>query len=132
MYQYGVNINKGMLDELYKKYNERLKSAEKIVYSEIEKYSDKIEEYKLKHPDNKLEDPINIGSPLQLSILFYEILGYKTKAGKGTGVSELEEIGTDLTKAMLEYRKMSKLIDAFLISLDKRGEYISNNILKIA
>jgi hypothetical protein len=27
---------------------------------------------------------------------------------------------------------MSKLIDAFLISLDKRGEYISNNILKIA
>ena len=122
MYQNGVNINMEMLNQLYRKYNERLKIAEKQVYEEIEKYSDKIDAYKIKHFNNKLSDPINIGSPTQLSILFYNILDYKTKSGKGTGVEDLEEINTDLTKALLEYRKMEKLINAFLIALPKQIE----------
>ena len=117
MNRYGVNINTVMIKELYEKYNEKLQQAEKIVYQEIDKYKDKIDEYKLKHFNHKLSDPILISSPAQLSTLFYEILGYKTASGKGTGVDELEEIGTPLTKALLSYRKMSKLIDAFLIAL---------------
>ena len=69
-----------------------------------------------------MDDPILISSPAQLSILFYDILKYKTKAGKGTGVNELKEINTPLTLALLEYRKMEKLIDAFLVALPKRIE----------
>lgn len=122
MNRYGVNINMGMLNHLYENYSEKLAIAEKQVYEEIDKFKDKIEEYKIRHYDHKLSDPIMISSPMQLSILFYDILGYKTKSGKGTGVSELQEIGTPLTKAILEYRKMSKLLDAFLVSLPKRVE----------
>lgn len=128
MQRYGVNINQGMLDELYQKYLERLKKAEVDVLKEIEKYEDKIQEYKIKHYNHKLSDPIMITSPMQLSILFYDIIGYKTKSGKGTGVSELEEINTPLTKALLEYRKMSKLIDAFLVALPKKIEPTTSKI----
>lgn len=118
MYQYGVNINEQMLAQLYKKYDDRLKTAECEVYKEINKYKNEIEAYKVKNYNHKLDNPINLGSPSQLSTLFYKILGYKTKSGKGTGVEDLEEINSDLTKALLEYRKMQKLIDAFLVALN--------------
>lgn len=116
MYQEGVNINMNMLNSLYKKYDELAKVAEAKVYAEIDKYKDKVDKYKIEHPNHKLSDPINLGSPSQLSTLFYKILGYKTKENK-TGIDDLEEINTDLTKALIEQKKMTKLIDAFLISL---------------
>lgn len=120
MNRYGVNINMNMLNSLYKKYLENLAIAQTKVEQEISKYSNEIEEYKVKHYNHKLSDPILISSPLQLSVLFYEIIGYKTKSGKGTGVQELQEINSPLTNALLEYRKMSKMIDAFLVSLPKQ------------
>lgn len=122
MQRTGVNMNKEMLDELYKKYSSRLEKAKFEVYAEINKHKDEIDKFRIEHYDKKLDDPILISSPAQLSILFYDILKYKTKSGKGTGVSELEEINTPLTKSLLEYRKMEKLIDAFLIALPKRVE----------
>lgn len=128
MQRYGVNINTEMLENQYKKYSEQLAIAEKQVMQEISKYDDKIQEYRIKHFNNKLSDPIMISSPTQLSILFYDIIGYKTKSGKGTGVGELNEINTPLTKALLEYRKVSKLIDAFLISLPKKIEPTTQKI----
>lgn len=128
MQRTGVNINTTMLQQLYEKYNERLIKAENEVQMEINKHKDLIDRYRLENYDSKLDDPIKISSPLQLSILFYKILGYRTKSGKGTGVSELEEINTPLTKALLEYRKMSKMIDAFLVALPKRIEPLDGKI----
>ncbi len=128
MQRTGVNINQKMLKELYDKYDTKLKEAEQIVYKEIEPYKDAIQEYKIKHYKDKLDYPINIGSPLQLSILFYKIIGYKTKSGKGTGVHELEEIDSPLTRALLEYRKVQKLIDAFIVALPKRIEPTTGKI----
>lgn len=122
MYIDGVNMDMNAINELTKKYSERLAIAEKKVYEEISKHEDKIQSYRIKHYNVKLDDPIKISSPSQLKVLFYDILKYKTKSGKGTGVSDLEEINTPLTQALLEYRKMSKLIDAFLVSLPKKIE----------
>ena len=122
MQRTGVNFNNGMLKELYEKYETKLNEAKAVVYSEIAKYDDEIQKYRIKHYDKKLDNPILISSPAQLSILFYDILKYKTKSGKGTGVNELEEINTPLTKALLVYRKMEKLIDAFLVALPKNIE----------
>lgn len=121
MQRTGVNLNQSMLQEFKDKYEIKLAEAEKIVYDEINKHKDIIEEYKIKHYNHKLSDPINLGSPAQLSILFYDILGYKLKkGGRGTGVNELQELDTPLTKALLDYRKAQKLIDAFLVALPKR------------
>lgn len=121
MQRTGVNLNQSMLQEFKAKYEIRLAEAERKVYAEIDKNKDKIEEYKVKHYKHKLDDPINLGSPSQLSVLFYDILGYKLKGGgKGTGVNELQELNTPLTNALLEYRKSAKLIDAFLVALPKQ------------
>lgn len=128
MQRTGVNINQDMLNELYNKYATKLEEAKLKVNAEMDKYSDDIDRYRQEHYNRKLDNPINISSPSQLSILFYEILNYKTKSGKGTGVNELNEINTPLTQALLEYRKMEKLIDAFLIALPKRIDPYDNKI----
>ena len=120
MQRTGVNINQGMLNDLYEKYSIKLEEARTRVNAELEKYSDEITRFRREHYDIKLDNPINLSSPAQLSVLFYQILGYKTKSGKGTGVNELQEINTPLTNALLDFRKMEKLIDAFLVALPKR------------
>ena len=77
MQRTGVNLNEKMLSQFYDKYNSQLQIAEQKVYEEINKYSNEIQTYRIEHSDCKLEDPINIGSPTQLSTLFYKILKYK-------------------------------------------------------
>ena len=128
MQRTGVNINQGMLNDLYEKYSVKLEEARSRVNAELDKYSDDIERFRREHYDIKLDKPINISSPAQLSVLFYKIIGYKTKSGKGTGVNELQEINTPLTNALLDFRKMEKLIDAFLVALPKRIEPYDNKI----
>lgn len=123
MQRTGVNINEGMLKDLYEKYSIKLEEAKSVVNAELEKYREQIKEYRIRHYDVKLDDPINLSSPLQLSVLFYDILGYKLKkGGRGTGINELQELNTPLTKALIDFRKMEKLIDAFLVALPKRVE----------
>ena len=128
MHRIGVNMNQGMINDLYEKFSIKLEEAKVKVYEEIDKYKDQIDRFRREHYDIKLDDPINIASPLQLSTLFYKIIGYKTKSGKGTGEAELNEINTPLTLALIDYRKMSKLIDAFLVSLPKRLNPVDNKI----
>ena len=123
MHRQGIDMNMNMLHELYLKYDAQLKEAEQRVYDEIAKFKVEIDNYRREHRDVKLDDPILISSPSQLGVLFYKILHYKTKSGKGTGVADLQEINTPLTQALLDYRKADKLINAFLVSLPKqRGE----------
>ncbi|WP_304393280.1 hypothetical protein, partial [uncultured Clostridium sp.] len=119
MQRTGVIYDKEKSDELKETLEAEQKEKEKIVYAEIEKYRSKIDEYKIAHPRNPLEEPINLKSEKQLSVLFYEIIGYKTKAGKGTGKEVLQEIGSPLTKALIELRTLTKLIDAFILSLPR-------------
>lgn len=129
MQREGININQNMLSELYDKYKLKLDEAKDLVTKEIKPYEESIRKYKMEHYNVKLDDPINIGSPAQLSILFFDIIGYKLKSGeKKTGEKELEEINTPLTNAIIEYKKMSKLIDAFLVALPKKVDPVDNKI----
>lgn len=129
MQRTGVNMNQGMLNDLYEKYSVKLAQAKEVVERELDKDKDKIDRYRREHYEVKLDDPINLSSPLQLSVLFYDILGYKLKkGGRGTGINELNELNTDLTKALVDYRKMEKLIDAFLVALPKRLDPYDNKI----
>lgn len=119
MQRTGVEYDMKASDELSSTLLMQQAEAEKQVYKEIDKYKSQIEEYKLTHPKNPLEDPINLKSEKQLSTLFYEIIKYKTKAGKGTGREILQEINDDLCKALLQLRTLTKLIDAFIVSLPR-------------
>lgn len=118
MQRTGVNLNRVMCSELEEKYRIRLAEASERVYKEVSKHQEEIDDYRATHFKQKLDNPINLSSPSQLSILFYDILGYKLKkGGRGTGIAELQELNTDLTNAIIDYRKAEKLIDAFLVAL---------------
>ena len=74
-----------------------------------------------KAPIEQLEDPINLASPTQLAILFYDILkcpAVSKKSPRGTGKDELEAIAerTDMTlcKLLLERRGLVKLISTYI------------------
>ena len=74
-----------------------------------------------KAPIEQLGDPINLASPVQLAILFYDILKCPTvskKSPRGTGKEELEAIAekTDITlcKLILERRGIVKLISTYI------------------
>ncbi len=76
---------------------------------------------------SKLDNPINIGSPTQLAILFYDILGYEVvdeKKPRGTGEDILTKWDTELTRAILEYRSIDKLIGTYI---DKLPECVNPN-----
>jgi hypothetical protein len=74
-----------------------------------------------KAPIEQIGDPINLASPTQLAILFYDILKCPTvskKSPRGTGKDELEALAerTDiaLCKLILERRGIVKLISTYI------------------
>lgn len=70
----------------------------------------------------QLDDPINLASPTQLAILFYDILGCPTvskKSPRGTGKEELEALAErdenlTICKLLLERRGIVKLITTYI------------------
>lgn len=79
-------------------------------------------------------DRININSPKQLQVLFFDTLGIKplrkNKTGYSVDVDVLEEIAKthDIARLILEYRSLAKLsstyIDGLLKSIDTRDKRI--------
>jgi DNA polymerase I-like protein with 3'-5' exonuclease and polymerase domains len=117
--------------KLSKKANEKTKQFQpkktKMSLEKIEQRYPKIDQktglrYKVgKTLVEQLGDPINLGSPVQLAILFYDILEcpiVSKKAPRGTGKDELEALAekTDLAlcKFILERRGIMKLISTYI------------------
>lgn len=116
----GVKFDVAYADGLSVKYHQLLKEKEAEVHKHIAKHKDKIDAYKIGHPTNKLDDPINIGSPTQLAILFYDILGFKVvdkKSPRGTGEPILSKIDDPICKSLLEYREVNKLLTTYIDKL---------------
>lgn len=119
----GILLDTEYAHKLSVEYNEKKEQALAKFYEELEQYRDKIDAY----PSDKLDNPINIGSPTQLAILFYDILGYDVvddKSPRGTGVAILEKWNTPLTNAILEYRAIDKLLGTYI---DKLPECVNSN-----
>jgi len=105
---------------LSERYNNILKDKLNAFYEHLNAYNDKITTYRLKHTDCKLDNPINIASPTQLAILFYDILGYDvidSKSPRGTGVDILRKMDSPLANSILEYREVEKLISTYIDKL---------------
>lgn len=138
----GVAIDLEYCDRLSKKYHAKLDEMDNKIKEELAKYSDDILKWRMTPDANKcsidangkktktkseqLENPVNLGSPTQLAILLYDVLKVpvvdKTRP-RGTGKDELEAIlkqtGLKLCELLLEYKKLSKLVKAFLDTLPK-------------
>lgn len=116
----GILFDKQYANELSAKYNKLLEEKQEAFYKACDEYKDKITAYRLKHLDSKLDNPINIASPTQLAILFYDILGVDVvdkKSPRGTGVEILSKIDNPIAKAVLEYREVQKLLSTYIDKL---------------
>lgn len=102
---------------------ERLRDIGKRIRADIEKLETEIYD--------TIGEPININSPKQLQVLFFEKLGIKptkkNKTGYSVDTDVLEEIAKthDIARLILEYRGLAKLsstyVDGLLKAVDPRG-----------
>lgn len=130
----GVVVDLEYCSRLANKYHNILSKMEKDVYNELDKYKDKIAKWKIsddartkvgkKNKVDLLDDPINLGSPSQMAILIYDILGCNSvskKKPRGTGKEELEALDEiynyPFFDALLSYKTMKKLVESFLDAL---------------
>lgn len=116
----GVAFDFDYANILHEKYHKMLEEKTQRVYEIISMYSDEIEEYKAKNVNHKLSEPINIDSAQQLSILIYDIMKIPvvdTKTPRGTGEEILLKIDNPLSKALLDYRSVGKLINTYIDKL---------------
>lgn len=116
MEENGICVDTNYLNELSVNYNKLMQEKEQRVYRTLDEYADQINDYRLKHPGDKLSTPINIKSPKQLATLLYDILkvpeGKKTK--RGTGEEVLSTLDIPFAKALLEYRNVTKLVTTYI------------------
>ena len=127
----GIKIDLNYLHQLSEKYNKLLLEKEAEFYRLCDKYSDKIEAYRIANPNNKLGSMINIASSTQIAILLYDILGEKPvpkQPPRGTGEEVLKAMDNEFCKAILEYREVAKLISTYI---DKMENVINPNDGKV-
>lgn len=121
-------------------YNEFLKEKyHKLLEDRIAKFNElcgmyekEISAYRRKTGvDCKLDDPINIKSPSQLSILFFDVMKCKApvdrrtkKEVRSTKEEVLKELDNPVAQAVLDYREFSTIVDTFI---DKLPECVKND-----
>lgn len=113
----GITLDTDFAAELSVKYNQMMKEQEAKVYEVISMYDKEIAAYKAANPNHILTDPIGLGSPKQMAIIFYDIMGMKSpdpKKPRGTGEEIIETFDTPLSKALLEYRGTQKLLSTYI------------------
>lgn len=122
----GIEIDLNFQHELSVKYNQKLLEIEEKFYRELENYQDLIRDYRYSNGSScKLPAKINIGSSVQLAILFYDILKLPVvskKEPRGTGEKILSKMDNPLCKIVLEYREVGKLLSTYI---DKFSEIIN-------
>lgn len=112
----GILIDKEYAQELSEKYTTLRDNALNEFHNLLKEYQPRISKFN----STKLDNPINIGSPTQLAILFYDILGYQSvdrQPARGTGEAVLTSWDTPLANAILKYREYDKLLGTYIDKL---------------
>lgn len=139
----GVEIDQEYGKRLSVKYHKMLDDIDLKINNELLKVKSQIDAWRLtkeantkivkngkegKSPNEQLEEPINLGSPTQLSILLYDVLKVGVidkKSPRGTGEEILEKIDLPICKLLLERRGILKLISGYI---DTIPDIASKNI----
>jgi len=127
----GVKLDVGYCEELSEKYHKLLDEKLERFYKICEMYKNEIDSYRIRTKDNKLSDPINIGSPTQVAILLYDIIGLENKdkrKARGTGEEILSELKHEVCEAILDYRGVNKLLTTYI---DKMPGVINSKTGKV-
>lgn len=121
----GILVDTNYAHSLSETYNKMLQEKIDAFYETLKPYQDKIN--KARNSGAKLDNPVNMGSPQQLAILFYDVLKIEppdVKSPRGTGEDILQKMKNPIADAILEYRTLSKLVSTYI---DKLPECINPN-----
>lgn len=121
----GILVDLDYAHSLSEKYNKELQEKTDAFYETLKPYKSKIDA--MRKAGAKIDNPLNIGSPTQLAILFYDILKIEpvdSKNPRGTGEEILSKMDNPIAKAILEYRTLSKLVTTYI---DKLPECVNPN-----
>ena len=131
----GIAFDFEYAEKLSKEYHAKRDKIMKDFYKACDMYKDEITMFRIKNPNNKLGTPINISSPTQLSVLFYDILkldaGVDKKTGKqirGTGDDILARLSNPVVDCVREYRKVDKLLSTYIDKLPSCVNPVDNRI----
>jgi DNA polymerase I-like protein with 3'-5' exonuclease and polymerase domains len=144
----GIELDKEYAKRLSIKYHSKLNELDKRITIELDKYKSRIESWRTtsdaktktkkksgeeggKSKSEQLPDEINLGSPTQLAILLYDVIGVEQvskESPRGTGEDILEAIKLPLAKLILERRGLVKLLDAFIDSLPQKVNPIDGRV----
>lgn len=125
----GIALNMDTANKLKEEYNTKLKICQDKFITLLEPLKDTIINYIRSHSTVsskcKLEWPVNMDSPLQVSELLYKVLAVDSKNGTSTGVKELQgivektnnQIVKDIVLNLLDYRKIQKLLTTYIEKL---------------
>lgn len=120
----GVEIDLEYNKQLAEKYHKMLDENKHELNGMCAEYNRELEAYKKSHPKTKLDIPINFGSPSQLAILLYDVIGLDAGVDKrtkkpirGTGEDILKTLNHPICKAILEYRALEKLVGTYIDKL---------------
>lgn len=126
MEQTGVCIDTEYANKLSVEYHKQEDEILKEFQNACGAYADEISMYRMKNPNSKLGDPINIASTTQLAILLYDIMkldaGVDKKTGKpirGTGDDVLQKLNNPVCEIVRKYRSVDKLIGTYIDKLPK-------------
>lgn len=129
----GVEVDLDYVKRLSEKYHWQLDSVDAEIAAELEKIRPQIDAWRLtveanekpekggKTKAEQLDDPINLASPTQLAILFYDVLRVESvnnKKPRGTGDDELTAINKKynipLCKLIGKRREIMKLLTTYI------------------
>lgn len=129
----GVDIDTELASKLKAEYTGYMTRAEEKFHAELNKLEPFINKLRVTSPAKyeKIKDRIDISSPQQLAILFYDVLGFVSpdnRKPRGTGEEILKSFQHPITDAILEYRAMAKLLSTYI---DAIPEHISKRTGKL-
>lgn len=129
----GVDIDTELASKLKAEYTGYMTRAEEKFHTELNKLEPFINKLRVTSPSKyeKIKDGIDISSPQQLAILFYDVLGFVSpdnRKPRGTGEEILKSFQHPITDAILEYRAMAKLLSTYI---DAIPEHISKRTGKL-
>lgn len=144
----GIELDKEYAKRLSIKYHLKLDELDRRISQELSKHQEKINAWRLtesanfkpkkksgdgdgKSKSEQLPDEINLGSPTQLAILLYDVIGIEQvskDSPRGTGEDILNSIKLPLAKLILERRGIVKLLDAFIDSLPQKVNPVDGRV----
>jgi len=127
MEQTGILLDKEYSAKLSKRYHDYVNVSKQTVTDILNDLKPEIDSYRRSHINSGLEDPVNPNSTKQLSTIIYDILKVPIvddRNPRGVGREILEQIDHPLCKAIVEQRKLEKLLSTYV---DKMPEITNPN-----